>query len=93
LLFATAGTLIEAGLHKANAAVLVAWEFVTRKWTSAKSEANCAAWRGFLETLPGAPVAAAQPGVLVGPLNLPGGEFVPKGIPLYVGKIVTKVLR
>jgi hypothetical protein len=91
LLTATAGTMIEAGQHKASAAVLVVWEFVTHKWASAKSEANSADWRRFLENLPGAPVAAAQPGVLAGPLSLPGGRFVPNGIPLYVGKIVTKV--
>jgi hypothetical protein len=91
LLTATAGTMIEAGEHKSSAAVLVVWEFVTRKWASTKSEANSADWRRFLETLPGSPVAAAQPGVLAGPLSLPGGRSVPKGIPLYVGKIVTKV--
>ncbi|MBM3331726.1 hypothetical protein FJY68_07750 [candidate division WOR-3 bacterium] len=88
LLAATAGTLLAD--KGSTRAVLVIMQFMTSACTDEAMARNAADWRSFLEEMPGRPVSAAEPDVLAGPISVPGNEFIPSGIPLYLGKVITE---
>jgi hypothetical protein len=45
----------------------------------------------FLNYLTSDEAGGMDDGVLIGPLEVPGGPFVPPDMPLYVGKIKTGI--
>jgi len=90
LLHGSAGSLIFAKEQGASAAVFIVLEFCG---PSCKAE-NLQRNKNDLEFF----VKALQPdstpivdGRLCGPFRIPGGEFVPAGIPLFIGKAVRNV--
>ena len=93
LLTGCAGALIEASRIGAEIAVFVIHLFISDCVDYEKVQSNGADYLEFLKCLgfPGA--VSTDDGKLVGPIMVPGGPFVPSDIPLYVGKIKTKVTR
>lgn len=87
LLHGTAASLIFAREHSARAAVFIVLEFHGPSCTKENLERNSRDFDLFLTALsPNGP--SSQIGKLGGPLLVPGGEFVPTGLPLFVGKAV-----
>jgi hypothetical protein len=96
LLAAIAGTLIEAELENAAAAVFVVHEFRTGATTDAKMKENGESLDRFVHVLRTANGAAEgeeplRPGRMAGPIQIAerGETRIPCGVPLYVGKIRT----
>lgn len=89
LLAATAGTLVET--EGRDVAVLVVMQFESDACSDEDLKRNSSDWLHFLEALPGKPTAAGSSGVLAGPVTIPGGDFIPEDMPLYLGKVVTDV--
>jgi hypothetical protein len=54
-------------------------------------ERNAADFARFVRALPGCEKAAIGSGTLVGPIQVPGGKFVPADIPFLVGKVTTSL--
>jgi hypothetical protein len=85
LLHATAASLIFAKDHDARAAVFIVFEFVGPPCLAENLSRNSTDLDLFLGALcPGTPALTA--GDLSGPFSVPGGDRVPSGLPLYVGK-------
>ena len=89
LLHGVAGTLIEAENRGAAQAVFVVHEFLSDQTEPDKVERNRQDLDRFLHQLPGFRDARLEPGQLLGPIQVPGGEFVPSDIPLLIGKVTT----
>lgn len=88
LLTGTAGALIEAKRREAQVAVFVVHEFVGNKSTKQKKlETNRGDFEDFARLLLQNPEASITSEKLYGPVDVPGGEFIPNDIPLYFGKI------
>ncbi|MGD6831026.1 DUF6946 family protein [Sutcliffiella halmapala] len=88
LLHAIAGTLIEAKEFGATQAIFLVHEFHSVETNSKNVTRNKDDLNRFLFDLFEQDIDL-QPNELLGPVSVNGGEFVPEGIPLYVGKIVT----
>lgn len=87
LLHGTAASLIFAREHSATAAVFIVLEFHGPSCAKENLERNSRDFDLFLRALsPKGP--SSQIGKLSGPILVPGGEFVPTGLPLFVGKAV-----
>ncbi len=87
LLYATAASLVFAREHSAAAAVFVVLELLGPSCVQEDVARNEADLDAFLRTLaPG--TSPLLPGALAGPFLVPGGQFVPSGIPLFIGKAV-----
>jgi hypothetical protein len=70
-------------------AVFVVHEFVTDQTKDRNHDQNAADLNRFLERASEGAVANLPSGVLVGPLNVPGGELI-TSVPLYIGKAVRR---
>ncbi|MCA1318395.1 hypothetical protein LC085_00610 [Bacillus tianshenii] len=88
LLHAIAGTLIEAKEFGATQAIFLVHEFHSDQLNSKNIARNTTDLNAFLSDLFEQPINL-EPNQLLGPVSVNGGEFVPEGIPLYVGKVVT----
>ena len=87
LLHGIAASLIFAREHSATAAVFIVLEFHGPSCVKENLERNSRDFSLFLKALsPNGP--SSQIGKLSGPLLVPGGEFVPTGLPLFVGKAI-----
>ena len=86
-----AGTLIEAENQGAAQAVFVVHEFLSDQTKPDKVERNRQDLDRFLHQFPGFRDACLEPGQLLGPIHVPGGEFVPSDIPLLIGKVTTQL--
>lgn len=92
LLHGIAASLIFARQHGAAAAIFVVLEFLGEKCKPDNIARNKAHLDAFMQTLsPGA--APLVPGTLLGAFTVPGGEFVPGGMPLFVGKALRQLPR
>jgi len=87
LLNATAATLIAARLHQATQALFLIHEFATNMTTAEKRQANHDDLVAFLRALSKGSIGSLDAGVIIGPLQLPGGKYVPSGMPLFLAKI------
>jgi hypothetical protein len=87
LIYGIAGTLIEAKLHRAAAAVFLIHEFRSAWTHDAKHVENRNDLCDFVGRL-GMDLPIGD-SILTGPIAVRGGSRVPADIPLYVGKIVT----
>ena len=88
LLTGVAGALIETQNRKAALALFVVHEFRSGKVRPENLLANSNDWFNFVRLLPTCADAMPEDGKLVGPIHVPGGIYVPSGVPLYVGKAV-----
>jgi hypothetical protein len=88
LLTGVAGALIEARNRKAALALFVVHGFRSGKVKPENLLANSNDWSNFVHRLPTCADVMPEDGELVGPIHVPGGIYVPSGIPLYVGKAV-----
>ena len=92
LLAALAGTLVEAPRFGAAAAVLVVQEFITPETDALKRHRNARDLDAFVARLGREPRVAAPSGSwLAGPFTVPGNRHLPGDVPVYVGKLVTRV--
>ncbi len=95
LLHGVAATLISAKDHRAAKAIFVVHEFHSSRCREAAVLRNRTDWRRFLSALklepPGGQTTECDPALfrVVGPAAIPGGEFVPPGIPLFLGYVRT----
>jgi hypothetical protein len=90
LVHACAATLIEARRWEAKLAILVIQEFIRRSIVSQRRlQRNASDLSTFVHAL--APDLHLKPGELVGPIVVPGGGFVPCGIPLLIGKVTVEL--
>jgi hypothetical protein len=91
LLTGVAVALIEADLSNAQMAVFVVHLFLSRKVVWSKVEENSRDFTKFVHMLSNQSGLVVEDGVLIGPIKVNGGRFVPSNIPLYVGKITTEL--
>lgn len=91
LLTGCAGALIEASRVDAQIAVFVVHVFISGAVNPEKVQSNDMDYMQFLRCLWPDGCNNFADGVLVGPISVTGGRFVPSDVPLYVGKIKTVV--
>jgi|SRR5579872_152489 len=99
LLAAIAGTLLEAGIQEATAAVFVVHEFRTKATSDTKLQANADALNSFLRLFQSVnggldDDVQLQLGEMIGPISIierpvSGAVKMPCQIPLFIGKIRT----
>jgi hypothetical protein len=90
LFTAVAGTLVEASKYDADIAVLVIHEFLGKT----KQELiyrNAEDLNSFVSVLSDGEFESVPWGKLTGPVMVPGGEYIPAGIPLFIGKCSREV--
>lgn len=87
LLHGLGGTLIEAKNHQATKAIFVIYEFTSSQTKPRNLERNRNDFEKFIQALPIPKQDTFHLGKLFGPIDFPGGEFVPGNIPAYIGKI------
>lgn len=90
LLHGSAGSLIFAKEQTATAAIFVVLEFCGPSCNKENLERNRRDLESFLEAFQASSLPLLN-GRLCGPYRIPGGEFVPAGIPLFVGKATQNV--
>ena len=94
LLSALAGTLVEARRFNAAAAVLLVHEFSTPETDPRKQRQNASDLESFVARLGAAPRTTSDQGAwLAGPFAVPGNTHLPADIPVYVGKLSTRIER
>jgi hypothetical protein len=85
LLTATCGTLAEAKARGADIAVFVVHEFIG-KTKPKKVDGNANDLNQFIGALSSGRIKSISPSQLLGPFTVPGNDFFPGNIPLYIGK-------
>ena len=90
LLHAIAGTLIEAREHGATQAIFLVHEFHSNQTNARNIARNNNDLDAFLSELFEQPINL-EPNLLLGPVAVNGGEYVPGDVPLYVGRVVTEL--
>jgi len=91
LVHAAAASLIEADARDAECGVLLVHEFISVGLSNLKLEQNAKDWAAFVKALPQLAEATVQTNQICGPQWVPGGGRVPATIPLYLGKLVTRL--
>lgn len=91
LLVGIAGAAIAARTHGARIAVFAVFEFLSRALTPGKVETNAADLDRFVRALPGLDGTAVRDGILIGPVRLSGGGFVPADSIVLIGKVVRRL--
>ncbi|MBI5764264.1 MAG: hypothetical protein HZA51_12150 [Planctomycetes bacterium] len=91
LLHAFAGTIIEAKRREAVQSVFMVCEFVRANSNQEIRQQNHRDFEAFIRSFTGFETTDVRPGQLLGPINVPGGEFVPAGIPAYIGKVTVNL--
>ena len=87
LLHAVAGTLAEAKKQDAAKAFFLVHTFKTSKMDAGKNKDNNKKLDKFVRVI--GLGSRIRDGEVVGPITVPGNDFIPSGIPLYTGKIST----
>ncbi len=87
LLTATAGALAFAKTKGAAVAILMIHEFRSARTSDARLADNQHDLDQFLTRLSNGKWTAIHAGAIVGPISVPGSDFIPSSIPLYIGKI------
>ncbi len=90
LLTGIAGALIEAKNRKADYAVFVLHEFVSSELDPAQVKGNAEDLDNFLRKMTGQKDFHLSSGQLAEIGHVPGSKFVPRGIPLSIGKVSTE---
>ena len=85
LFYGAAAALAYAGQVDASHALFVVHEFVTPNTRAKKIDANERDFQNFLSLIMPGTVPIEQR--LHGPIRVPGNDFIPGRIPLYIGKV------
>jgi len=93
LLHGVAAALIEAKEQNAGAAVFVVCEFLSDSVRAENIERNASDFEKFIHALPECESADVRTGTLIGPIYVPGGEHVPRNVPLLIGKVTTNLRK
>jgi len=91
LLTGCAGTLIDAESIKAHLGIFVVHVFLSNTLDMEKVNQNEKDFKNFIRLLSKNPHLKLEGGELFGPIAVNGAEFVPSHIPLYIGKINSKI--
>ena len=91
LLHAVAATLIEAAASGAELGLFLVHEFRSVGLNSKKLAQNSTDLENFVRAFPELAVAVLEKNQILGPVSVPGGERVPRSVPLYLGKLVTEI--
>jgi hypothetical protein len=91
LLHSLAGTLIEAKQQKASLALFVVHEFISKKTNPEKVQQNKTDFERFVLAFRALEGVQIWSGIVLGPIKVNGGEFVPGDIPALIGKVTTKL--
>ena len=91
LLSAVAVSLAYAAKHQATRAIVVFHEFHTSATRTEKVRQNEDDLNAFVYRITGGEVQTLAPGVLIGPVTVPGRPLFPEPVPLYIGKVVETV--
>ena len=91
LLHGLAAALIEAKEQKVSQAVFLVHEFHSKGLDQQKLEQNHRDLQRFIQVLLKNPDFTLSSGSLVGPVSVAGGEFVPAGLPLFIGKVTVQL--
>jgi predicted kinase len=91
LLHAAAGTLIEAAANKAKFGLFLVHEFRCPRLNEKKLTQNSTDWENFVHVFPELARAQVKKNQILGPVSVPGGDRVPRSVPLYLGKLVTEL--
>ncbi len=86
LLFGTAAALSAAKKHRATVAVFVVHEFVTALTKDARRKKNAADLESFVCALGKGLIPHVCAGQLFGPVRVPGNEYIPENVDLFIGK-------
>jgi len=88
LMTAVAGTLAFSVKHEINRAVLIVHEFVTDKTSQHKLEKNAEALTKFYNRIAHQTIPRFEPGILYGPISIPGEPLFEANSKFYIGKAV-----
>jgi Domain of unknown function (DUF6946) len=91
LLHAAAATLIEAAADEAETGLFLIHQFRSASLNKDKVAQNAADWENFVRTFPELSTARIEKNQILGPVSVPGGERVPRSVPLYLGQLVTEL--
>ena len=91
LLTGVAGALIETRKQNAEVSLFIVHEFLSSEVNQEKVQENLKDLVTFIQLLPGCSKVEIKEQQLIGPIQVPGGEFVPADIPIYLGKVSRKV--
>lgn len=91
LLHGLAGTLIEAKQQKASLAAFFVHEFISQETNPEKVQQNKADFERFVRTFPGLERTQIPSRILLGPIRVLGGQFVPDDIPVLIGKVTSNL--
>ena len=89
LVHGLAGTLIEAKERQASLALFVIHEFQSARTREENIQRNIIDLERFVHSFDGFEKTVISPGILFGPIRVPGNEFVPAHIPFLIGKVTT----
>jgi hypothetical protein len=92
LLTGVAGALIGAKKQEAEVGLFVVHEFLSEETKQEKVQENWRDFLGFIQLLPGCSNTGILEGQLIGPIHVPGGQFVPSDTPLYLGKVSREIV-
>jgi hypothetical protein len=93
LLHGVAAALIEAKERNAGAAVFVGYEFLSDSVKAENVERNASDFEKFIHALPECENVDVRTGILIGPVRVPGGKYVPGDVPLLIGKVTTDLRK
>jgi hypothetical protein len=91
LLNGLAATLAYAKLIEGDLAVFIIHEFFSDRLSEPKISRNEKDLNDFIKVVSNKKFTSLALGGLIGPINVPGNDFIPKEIPIYVGKIRTNI--
>jgi len=83
--------LIEAKQQNASQAIFVGHQFISRETKREKVEQNRGDFERFIRVFQGLEGTLISSGILLGPIKVPGGQFVPGDIPVLIGKVTTNL--
>lgn len=91
LAYAAAGILSEAKRRRAAKAILLVHNLMTLALSAEKYAKNQRDLDYFVDVLSSSRWSNITSGQVVGPVHLPGNQFIPGDVPLYFGKVETVV--
>lgn len=91
LLTAVAGTLAEAKIQKASKAIFIVQTFVSDETNLDYHNRNQNDLNCFVDHITNRQCTEIKEGKLVGPIRVPGNEYIPNNIDLWIGKYEVRI--
>lgn len=91
LLHASAATLIEAKQNGAEAGLFLVHDFRSDGLSKKRLTENSGDFENFVHAFQAMTAARFEENRILGPVSVPGGGRVPNSVPLYFGKLVTRL--